>query len=457
MPACGLDVGIGADQEEAPVGELGQGGPGLLAVDQVVLLAVVAVIRSALGLQRGEVGAGARLGIALAPPDRGRRGCRAGSAPSAPRCRRCRAPAPAWRRRTAGWRWCRPAPAPPTRCISGSGSSRSRPIPLGQDGASSPSWPGCGARRDSPPWSGRPRSSACSRRAAGIVLGDESAGLVAEGDVFGGEIEIHGALLGRDPSRRACGRPAARRRLPIRGGASALGHVAACRRHASKSAMTRILTYNVHRCVGLDRRVDVGRVAEVIAAAGAGHRRPRRRWTSAAPAPAGSTRRIARRAPGHGLPLQRRPASRGRALRRRDPHRAARTADQGRPPARAIRASRSLEPRGALWVAIELAGGRELQVINTHLGLVPREQRFQAPALAGPDWLAAPARRDPLILLGDFNATSATRPSHPGRAASSTPTPRAAPGRRGWRPFLRPCRCCASTMSLSARASVVMR
>ena len=30
--------------------------------------------------------------------------------------------------------------------------------------------------------------------------------------------------------------------------------------------MPRILTYNVHRCVGTDRRLDVGRVADVIAA-----------------------------------------------------------------------------------------------------------------------------------------------------------------------------------------------
>ena len=30
--------------------------------------------------------------------------------------------------------------------------------------------------------------------------------------------------------------------------------------------MTRILTYNVHSCVGSDRRLDVGRVADVIAA-----------------------------------------------------------------------------------------------------------------------------------------------------------------------------------------------
>jgi endonuclease/exonuclease/phosphatase family metal-dependent hydrolase len=67
-----------------------------------------------------------------------------------------------------------------------------------------------------------------------------------------------------------------------------------------------------------------------------------------------------------------------------------------------------LEPRGALWVAITLEGGAELQVINTHLGLVPREQQIQAAALAGKEWLGAAERRDPVILVGDFNATQRT-------------------------------------------------
>jgi endonuclease/exonuclease/phosphatase family metal-dependent hydrolase len=62
-----------------------------------------------------------------------------------------------------------------------------------------------------------------------------------------------------------------------------------------------------------------------------------------------------------------------------------------------------LEPRGALWVAIDV-GGVELQVINTHLGLIPREQQIQAAALAGADWLGHAARCDPLVLLGDLNA-----------------------------------------------------
>jgi CheY-like chemotaxis protein len=65
---------------------------------------------------------------------------------------------------------------------------------------------------------------------------------------------------------------------------------------------------------------------------------------------------------------------------------------------------RMLEPRGALWLELEIKG-RKLQVLNTHLGLVPHEQRAQAAALIGPDWIGGRTTGDPpLILLGDFNA-----------------------------------------------------
>jgi endonuclease/exonuclease/phosphatase family metal-dependent hydrolase len=63
-----------------------------------------------------------------------------------------------------------------------------------------------------------------------------------------------------------------------------------------------------------------------------------------------------------------------------------------------------LEPRGALWLEVEI-DGRQVQVINTHLGLVPREQQVQAQHLAGPAWITHPRCRGPRILLGDFNAT----------------------------------------------------
>jgi endonuclease/exonuclease/phosphatase family metal-dependent hydrolase len=41
-----------------------------------------------------------------------------------------------------------------------------------------------------------------------------------------------------------------------------------------------------------------------------------------------------------------------------------------------------LEPRGALWVTIELHG-KEIQIINTHLGLFPRERMAKREAVLG--------------------------------------------------------------------------
>ena len=62
-----------------------------------------------------------------------------------------------------------------------------------------------------------------------------------------------------------------------------------------------------------------------------------------------------------------------------------------------------LEPRGVLWVAIDVHGS-ELQVMNTHLGLLPRERKQQVEALLGSDWLTHPDCQGPVVLCGDFNA-----------------------------------------------------
>ncbi|GJD77803.1 endonuclease [Methylobacterium gregans] len=67
-----------------------------------------------------------------------------------------------------------------------------------------------------------------------------------------------------------------------------------------------------------------------------------------------------------------------------------------------------LEPRGALWVEVAV-GGRRLQVLNTHLGLTSGERLAQVAALLGPDWLGNPACRDPVVLMGDLNATPWSR------------------------------------------------
>ena len=62
-----LGLGRGAHQAEDPVGLVGIAGPHLLPVDQPVVAPLVSFF--GLGLQPGEVGAGAGLGIALAPAD----------------------------------------------------------------------------------------------------------------------------------------------------------------------------------------------------------------------------------------------------------------------------------------------------------------------------------------------------------------------------------------------------
>ena len=168
--------------------------------------------------------------------------------------------------------------------------------------------------------------------------------------------------------------------------------------------MPRIMTYNVHRCVGVDRRLDIGRVAAVIA-----QHRPDivalqeldvcRQRTGAVDQAHAIAQRL-------GMDFHFNAAFTveeeryGDALLTAAPHRLIKA---GALPT--LPALRGLEPRGALWLELELEG-RPLQVLNTHLGLVPREQRAQAVALAGGDWTGARKASDPpLIVLGDFNAT----------------------------------------------------
>ncbi len=63
-----------------------------------------------------------------------------------------------------------------------------------------------------------------------------------------------------------------------------------------------------------------------------------------------------------------------------------------------------LEPRGALWVEV-MVGDTPVQIINTHLGLIPQEQKRQAAALLGEAWMTSDAWTAPGVLLGDFNAS----------------------------------------------------
>jgi endonuclease/exonuclease/phosphatase family metal-dependent hydrolase len=170
--------------------------------------------------------------------------------------------------------------------------------------------------------------------------------------------------------------------------------------------MPRIVTYNVHRCVGNDRRLDVARVAAVLARLNpdivalqeldVGRRR-----TGGVDQAHEIARQLDMACHFHAA-LQVEEERYGDAILTAYPERLVKVG-----PLPGYHRMRGLEPRGALWVEVEI-DGRPVQIINTHLGLVPREQQIQATHLAGPAWLEHADCRWPAILLGDFNATASS-------------------------------------------------
>ncbi len=67
------------------------------------------------------------------------------------------------------------------------------------------------------------------------------------------------------------------------------------------------------------------------------------------------------------------------------------------------------ESRAAHWAEIDAPGG-PLHVINTHLGVGRLERREQATALAGAEWIGAIPVNEPALLLGDLNSMPGSTP-----------------------------------------------
>lgn len=167
--------------------------------------------------------------------------------------------------------------------------------------------------------------------------------------------------------------------------------------------MLRILTYNVHRCRGTDRRLSPARIAEVVARCGPDIvalqeldiGRARTDHVDQAHLIA---RHLKMDFHFHSV-LQVEEELYGDAVLTALP---ARLIKAGPLPGFAV--ARRLEPRGALWVAVEIGDGVDLHIVNTHLSLIGRERVRQVATLLGPDWLGHEDCDGPKILLGDFNA-----------------------------------------------------
>jgi endonuclease/exonuclease/phosphatase family metal-dependent hydrolase len=171
--------------------------------------------------------------------------------------------------------------------------------------------------------------------------------------------------------------------------------------------IVRILTYNVHRWLGTDRKVSPARIADVIAScepdivalqevrAGRIH--------------AGASDQAVMVASKLGMDLHFQPTIRmlgeqyGIAILSRHPSNIVKS---GRLPTLSTRPA--FEKRCALWVSVDVDGHR-VQVVNAHLSLRSGERRTQAAALLGPDWIGHPDCADPAVLLGDFNAPPYSR------------------------------------------------
>ncbi|MEX1216154.1 endonuclease/exonuclease/phosphatase family protein [Saccharospirillum sp.] len=175
------------------------------------------------------------------------------------------------------------------------------------------------------------------------------------------------------------------------------------RRPRARSEDTlRVMTYNVHSCIGMDGKVDVARIARVIA-------RSRPDVVALQELDVGRDRsegvdqahQIARLLE---MDVHFHPAMHIEEERYGDAiltHLPQRLVKADLLPGLASRPN--LEPRGALWVEVELYD-RKVQIINTHLGLNGQERKNQMEALLGLDWLGHPYCRAPVILCGDFNA-----------------------------------------------------
>lgn len=160
----------------------------------------------------------------------------------------------------------------------------------------------------------------------------------------------------------------------------------------------RFLTYNVHSCFGTDRRLDPARIAAVVSEC-----RPdiiALQEVDVGRVRSGGIDQAHMIATHLNMEAHFHPALHLKDERYGD---AVLTAL----PMRLVKADvlpSSGEPRGALWVEIDLAGVK-LQVIVTHLGLRGSERVRQATALLGPGWLGGIAQAESrVILAGDLNA-----------------------------------------------------
>lgn len=174
-------------------------------------------------------------------------------------------------------------------------------------------------------------------------------------------------------------------------------------RTIARTRTLRVMTYNVHGCVGLDGKLSPARIARVIA-----RHDPdvvALQELDVCRARSGCLDQVKIIADKLKMNYHFHPSfcvkdeKYGNAVLSRHPMRLVRVGalpQLGR---------RTGELRGALWVEIDVGlDGGKVQLFNTHLSLWQREGLLQARALQTSDWLKNAGCEGPVLVCGDFNA-----------------------------------------------------
>jgi endonuclease/exonuclease/phosphatase family metal-dependent hydrolase len=161
----------------------------------------------------------------------------------------------------------------------------------------------------------------------------------------------------------------------------------------------RLVTYNIHKCRGWDRRVSPERIARVLAPLDADCIALQEVVDGSPLGRANQAQAIAEAIPGRyraifGRTRDLRGSHYGNATLTRLPVECSQNYN--------ITWKRR-EPRGCLRTDLRLRRGQLLHIFNVHLGTSYRERRAQGPLLLSDGMLSHASHTGPRVILGDFN------------------------------------------------------
>ncbi|MCW1886001.1 endonuclease/exonuclease/phosphatase family protein [Luteolibacter flavescens] len=180
------------------------------------------------------------------------------------------------------------------------------------------------------------------------------------------------------------------------------------KRGGRKELSLRVMTYNIHSCVGLDRKIRPERVARVInhfdpdivAVQEVDCHRVRSRGHDQAQLIAEHLRMSH---VFHAMFEEERERY-GIAIFSRYPLTTVKSGYLTEADPRLFK-----EARGAIWVKVATEEGRSFHFLNTHFGLGRAERLQQAEVLLGDEWLGSLPATEPVVVAGDFNSGPRSR------------------------------------------------